>query len=93
MTVATNKPFMMVLAKTLLLAIPLIVAYMFGVYWCFSWLSHEHGLSLPRWLLPLITLLGIYFIVVKMLGADLMQMKRDHDVKEGKAAPPNNLDP
>jgi hypothetical protein len=79
-----NKRILLTFAKTLFLVIPLLLAWMFGLDWGFNKFSHEYGISIPVWLGSLITLSGIYLIVIKIIGADLMQMKKDYELKKSQ---------
>ena|GEM_PF-6182795 len=77
---AASRTFLVTLAKTVLLAIPLVIAYMFVVAWFFDWMSETHGVQLPRWLSSLIMLIGIFGITAVTIGSDLMAMKRENEL-------------
>ena len=79
MTVAANKPFIVALAKTLLLAGPLVVAFMFGIDWLFAWLREVHGVYVPNVLVSLATLAGVFLIPAWIIGPDLRELGRQHE--------------
>jgi hypothetical protein len=87
--VVVDKRFALTLAKTVFLAIPLILAYILGVDFVVEWLFNARGVRLPHWLASIVMLIGVFGIIVLTIGSDLTVMRRTNDQKRAQERKPD----
>lgn len=70
-----NRLFFKALAKTVLIACPIIISMIIGLIWARAWLANHFALVVPFWLIYAIAIAGTFLVGKIAIGRDLDMMR------------------